>query len=73
VEAGAQGAGRIRIDTTTGQVNFDNYEGAWGDQAQLDRSTMGNPPSFVNFATDPKFTADQDKARAGLSPGPTAW
>jgi hypothetical protein len=21
----------------TGQVRFDNYEGAWGDQAQLDR------------------------------------
>ena len=25
------------IDTTTGQVYFDNYNGAWGDQAQLDR------------------------------------
>ena len=25
------------IDTTTGQVHYDNYNGAWGDQAQLDR------------------------------------
>jgi hypothetical protein len=24
------------IDTTTGQVHFDNFNGAWGDQAQLD-------------------------------------
>jgi hypothetical protein len=26
----------VVIDTTTGQVRFDNYEGAWGEQAQLD-------------------------------------
>ena len=25
------------IDTITGQVHFDNFNGAWGDQAQLDR------------------------------------
>ncbi|HMF38789.1 MAG TPA: hypothetical protein VKF17_19295 [Isosphaeraceae bacterium] len=25
------------LDTTTGQVHYDNYNGAWGDQAQLDR------------------------------------
>ena len=25
------------IDTASGQVHFDNYGGAWGDQAQLDR------------------------------------
>jgi hypothetical protein len=25
----------VVIDTTTAQVQFDNYEGAWGDQAQL--------------------------------------
>ena len=25
------------IDTTTGQVHYDNYNGAWGDQGQLDR------------------------------------
>ena len=23
------------IDTTTGQVHYDNFNGAWGDQAQL--------------------------------------
>ena len=27
----------VVIDTATGQVRFDNYEGAWGDQAHLDR------------------------------------
>jgi hypothetical protein len=27
----------IVVDTTTGQVHYDNYNGAWGDQAQLDR------------------------------------
>jgi hypothetical protein len=25
------------IDTTTGEVNYDTYGGAWGDQAELDR------------------------------------
>ena len=27
----------VVIDTTTAQVHFDNYEGAWGDLAQLHR------------------------------------
>jgi hypothetical protein len=27
----------VVIDTTTGQVHYDNYNGAWGDQAKLDR------------------------------------
>ena len=27
----------VVIDTTTGQVHYDNYNGAWGDQARLDR------------------------------------
>jgi len=27
----------VVIDTTTAQVHYDNYEGAWGDQAQLHR------------------------------------
>src|SRR5689334_7219737 len=27
----------VVIDMGTGQVRYDNYEGAWGDQAQLDR------------------------------------
>jgi hypothetical protein len=25
------------IDTATGQIRFDNYNGVWGDQKQLDR------------------------------------
>jgi hypothetical protein len=25
------------VDTATGQVRFDNYGGAWGDQKHLDR------------------------------------
>jgi hypothetical protein len=27
----------VVIDTNTGQVRYDNYKGAWGDQAHLDR------------------------------------
>ena len=27
----------VVVDTNTGQVHYDNYNGAWGDQAQLDR------------------------------------
>ena len=27
----------VVIDTTSGRVHYDNYNGAWGDQAQLDR------------------------------------
>ena len=27
----------VVIDTTTGQAHYDNYNGAWGDQAHLDR------------------------------------
>ena len=27
----------VVIDTASGHVRYDNYEGAWGDQAQLDR------------------------------------
>jgi hypothetical protein len=27
----------IVIDTSTAQIQYDNYEGAWGDQAQLHR------------------------------------
>ena len=29
------------IDTTTGQVYFDNFNGAWGDQVELDRFLQG--------------------------------
>ena len=27
----------VVLDTTTGPVHYDNYNGAWGDQTQLDR------------------------------------
>jgi ABC-type branched-subunit amino acid transport system substrate-binding protein len=27
----------LAIDTTSGQIFFDNYNGAWGEQRQLDR------------------------------------
>ena len=27
----------VVIDTTSGQVRYDNYEGAWGDEARLER------------------------------------
>ena len=27
----------VVIDTASGHVRYDNYEGAWGDQVQLDR------------------------------------
>jgi len=27
----------VVLDTTTGQVHYDNYNGAWGDQCHLDR------------------------------------
>jgi hypothetical protein len=49
--------------------SYNNWSYYAHDQSQLDRTTMGNPPSFIDFANDPKFKADQNKARAGLSPG----
>src|SRR5580704_3698983 len=49
--------------------SFNTWDYYAADQSQLARSTMGNPPSFNNFATDPNFLADQNKARPGLSPG----
>ena len=59
--------------TMVNEFTFGKSYNTWDyyahDQSQIDRSTMGNPPSFDNFATDPKFLADQNKARPGLSPG----
>jgi hypothetical protein len=31
----------VVCDTTTGQVRYDNYNGAWGKQEQLDRFLQG--------------------------------
>ena len=39
------------------------------DQTQFDRSQMGNPPSFNNFATNPLFINDVNQYRPTLSPG----
>ena len=59
--------------TMVNEFTFGKSYNTWSyyahDQSQLDRSTMGNPPSFNNFATDPAFMADQNKPRPGLSPG----
>jgi len=59
--------------TMVNEFTFGKSYNTWDyyahDPSQIDRSTMGNPPSFDNFATDPKFLADQNKARPGLSPG----
>ncbi len=59
--------------TMVNEFTFGKSYNTWDyyahDQSQADRSTMGNPPSFNNFATDPKFQADQNKKRPGLSPG----
>jgi len=50
--------------------SFNTWDYYAHDQSQLARPTMGNPPSFDNFATDPKFTADQNLTRfGGLSNG----
>ncbi len=59
--------------TMVNEFTFGKSYNTWDyyahDQSQLDRSNMGNPPSFNNFATDQRFLADQNQPRATLSPG----
>lgn len=59
--------------TLVNEFTFGKSYNTWDyyahDQSQLDRATMGNPPSFANFATDPNFMADQNQKRPGLAPG----
>ena len=59
--------------TLVNEFTFGKSYNTWDyyahDQSQIDRSQMGNPPSFINFATDPNFQADQNKSRPTLSPG----
>jgi hypothetical protein len=59
--------------TMVNEFTFGKSYNTWSyyahDPSQIDRSTMGNPPSFINFSTDPNFQKDQNKPRAGLSPG----
>jgi hypothetical protein len=59
--------------TMVNEFTFGKSYNTWdyyaNDQSQLSRSTMGNPPSFDNFATDTKFTSDTGANRPTLSPG----
>ena len=59
--------------TLVNEFTFGKSYNTWDyyahDQSQLDRSTMANPPSFANFATDPNFQKDQNQKRPALSPG----
>ena len=59
--------------TMVNEFTFGKSYNTWDyyahDQSQLDRLTMANPPSFLDFANDPKFKADQNKKRPGLSAG----
>jgi hypothetical protein len=60
--------------TMVNEFTFGKSYNSWDyyahDQSQLDRSMMGNPPSFDNFATDPLFTSDGKKQKpAGLGSG----
>ncbi len=45
--------------TMVNEFTFGKSYNTWDyyahDQSQTDRSTMGNPPSFLNFASDPRF------------------
>jgi len=69
----AAGATYTINPTTVNEFTFGRSWSSWSyyphDQSQLDRSNMGNPPSFDNFATDPAFTADVNQKRVTLSPG----
>ena len=60
--------------TMVNEFTFGKSYNSWDyyahDPSQTDRSTMGNPPSFDNFATDPLFTNDMNKQRpAGMGVG----
>jgi len=60
--------------TMVNEFTFGKSYNSWDyyahDPSQTDRSMMGNPPSFDNFATDPLFTSDMNKARpAGQGSG----
>ncbi len=60
--------------TMVNEFTFGKSYNSWdyypADQSQLDRSNMGNPPSFDNFTTDPLFVNDQKSVRpAGMGTG----
>jgi hypothetical protein len=59
--------------TMVNEFTFGKSYNTWDyypqDDAQLARSNMGNPPSFDNFLTDPRFVADMSSPRPTLSNG----
>jgi len=61
--------------TTVNEFLFGKSYNSWdyysADDSQVARSTMGNPPSFDNFTTDPNFVNDKTSTRpAGMGTGP---
>jgi len=69
----AAGATYTINPTTVNEFTFGRSWSSWSyyphDQSQLNRSNMGNPPSFDNFVTDPLFVADVNQIRPTLGPG----
>jgi hypothetical protein len=59
--------------TMVNEFTFGKSYNSWNyyphDESQMARSSMGNPPSFNNFATDPNFVADVNQPRPTLTPG----
>jgi hypothetical protein len=59
--------------TMVNEFTFGKSYNTWSyypnDESQLNRANMLNPPTFDDFATDPKFVADTNLPRAGMSPG----
>ena len=58
------------VNEFTAGRNWSTYDTYAHDPSQLARATMGNPPSWNNFATDPNFVNDENSWRpSGLPPG----
>ena len=58
--------------TLVNEFTFGKSYNTWDyyahDQSQLDRATMGNPPSFANFTTDPNFHGGPESEAARARP-----
>ena len=61
----------VVIDTATGTLHFDNYEGSWGEQARLERDFDGAPEHLRIDAVE-RWGTEPDSAlaecRDGLAP-----
>jgi hypothetical protein len=57
------------VDEFTFGKSWNSWDYYPHDANQFARSSMGNPPSFDNFATDPAFVADMGQPRPTLGPG----